>query len=152
MRAPSTPATSPVKKSLVNRCDIASCAESSWVTVSDEAGDYEFRVPATLRRVAVGKYSFVHGGEVWEDGELSVSIVYGIWDEYSFDGTMGNRCRTTLDGNDVFVIAAPRDVLAWYQIAPGSHEPVLSARSKVDDSSRLAGIAMSLRVRKSRAP
>ena len=129
-------------------CPPVTRVETSWKTVVSETGEYELRLPPTMKPAPPGKYRFIHGGETWEDENIRVSLSFGHWSEKSFEETTGQRCRVTRDKASVFVIASKRRVLAWYTIPHGPYEPVVSATSKVDEPEHLAAIALSLRRRR----
>jgi hypothetical protein len=128
-------------------CTFGWRVDPAWVITAFEGGEYELSLPPSLRHVEPGKYFFVHGGEVWEDETVTVSVLYGHWAEHSF-AMVGNRCCVTSQNIPVYVIASSREVVAWYQTSTGFVEPVVSARSKVDNLEHLASIAMSLRILK----
>lgn len=129
-------------------CPPAPLIDSSWRTVIDDTGEYELKLPVAMEASKPGKYAFVHGGQAWEGEDLTVSISFGHWAEYSFAEVEGARCYLSRDGVSVFVIASPTEVHAWYVLSPGSHEPLVRAVSKSLGSDRLAGIALSLHRRR----
>lgn len=95
---------------------------SAWVAVIDDTGEYQLRLPPTMRP-APGKYVYIHGGQAWEDEQLDVSISFDHWAEYSFDDLAGSRCRVDVNGTSVYLVVATDRVLAWYDRQSGSHEP-----------------------------
>lgn len=117
---------------------------ADWKTISDETGAYELRVPSSLQRAPRDAYFFLHGGEVWEDSRMKVSLAFGHWAEFSFQEEVGERCRVALDGESVFLIVGKNAVIAWYERQSGSHEPVVRASSESARVEELAGIALSL--------
>lgn len=132
-------------------CPPATRDEKSWKTVMDESGRFELRLPATMKLAEPGKYSFMHGGQTWEDEHRKVSLSFGQWSEDSFASVTGKRCRLTRGGAKILVITEAKRVLAWHGIRSGSgpHEPIVSASSDVDDAEHLAAIALSLKRRAS---
>lgn len=115
-----------------------------WVTVADQTGDYELRLPPSLQRVPPGKNFFIHGGVAWEDAHTRVTLSFGHFAEYSFQDEPGERCRVTVGESGVFVIVGENSVIAWYDLQSGRHEPVVSASSDSVKVETLAGIALSL--------
>lgn len=115
-----------------------------WRSVVDSTGEYWLRVPPSLEPAEPGKHFFVHGGDVWEDEEASVSISFGHWAETSFEEMPGERCWTRISGTDVFLIVSPDAVLAWYANDPGRHEPVVRVSAKKGEVGALAAVALSL--------
>src|ERR1043166_4024162 len=90
-----------------HRSDVVPCPPSAtipsdWQTVVDETGTYELRIPRTFRPAPAGKYAFVHGGQVWQRGDATISLSFGHWAEYSFQDQVGQRCRFSMGDADVF--------------------------------------------------
>lgn len=137
-------AVSDSRKELTPACPPRMKLAEDWKTVSNETGEYELRVPASLRKAPADKYFFVHGGEVWEDDDTRVSLAFGHWAEYSFAEEVGERCRVALDAQSVFLIVRETAVIAWYDRQSGQHEPAIRASSNSMPEEALAGIALSL--------
>jgi hypothetical protein len=125
-------------------CPPAVQAAENWPAVAESTGAYQLRMPSSFTPVPPGEVFFVHGGDVWKDGDRRISISFGHWAEMSFDEEPGERCRTRIGDADVFLIVSPTSVLAWYSRESGSHEPVVSVSSKSGDLGMLAAVALSL--------
>ena len=72
---------------------------------------------------------FDHGGQMWADGDRTVSIIAGFWGPTSFESWPGTACRTSADGHPVLLMEAVGTdqvtVQAWYP-----DHPLLVARAK----------------------
>lgn len=124
-------------------CPTKGGVPGDWIPVVDETGEYELRMPPSLRPVPKGKFVFIHGGEAWEDEQTTVSISFGHWAEYSFDDMPGKRCRISLGDESVFMIVGTDSILAWYDRQSGSHEPVVSVSTN-SNAARATAAALAL--------
>ena len=137
----------------VARCPPSAAIPSDWQTVVDETGTYELRIPRTFGSAPAGKYAFVHGGQVWQRGDATISLSFGHWAEYSFQDQAGQRCRVSVGDANVFVIVASSAIVAWYDRQsgahdPGAHDPVVAVSSTNEAELKvLAPVTLSLKPR-----
>jgi hypothetical protein len=126
-------------------CPPPAAIPSEWQIVADESGAYELRIPRSFGSAPADKYAFVHGGQVWQRGDATISLRFGHWAEYSFQDQPGQRCRVSLGDANVFVIVASSTITAWYDRGSGVHEPVVSVSSNdAAELKMLAPVALSL--------
>jgi len=132
----------------VARCLPSAVIPNDWQTVVDETGMYELRIPRTFRSAPAGKYGYVHGGQVWQRADATISLTFGHWAGYSFEDQGGQRCRVSVGDANVLVIVGPSAIVAWYDRKSGAHEPVLAVSSMNEaELKALAPVALSLRPR-----
>ena len=95
---------------------------------------------------------FVHGGNRWRCGDVTIEVVRGIWGPSSFENGDA-ACASYVAGTPVMVVRDPShlaSVTVWYP-TDEAHEPLLSAFStRPEDRPLVEAIAFSGKVRRPR--
>jgi hypothetical protein len=113
-------------------------------------GTFSFSLPPSCEREAGAR--FVHGGDRWRCGDVTVEVAWGMWGRSSF-GDGSKVCRTEVAGALVMVVRDPSDtgrVSVWYP-TDEIHEPLVTVSSKrAEDVALVEAVAFSGRVRRPR--
>jgi hypothetical protein len=109
-----------------------------WKEVS-AGGGFALELPEGFEPLPAKERQYVHGGQRWARGNVTVEMVWGTWGRGSFEKS-SVFCRTEI-GRLLVMLIQPKatdkpNATAWY-LTGTIHEPIVSAWSSQQDDASL---------------
>ena len=93
----------------------AAASRKGWTRVVDRFKQFDVQIPPSF--VADPHPRYIHGGDIWRDGDRRLTAAYGVWGLDSF-GPGSTKCQAEVGGERVVFVTIPvkRGVheLAWF--------------------------------------
>jgi hypothetical protein len=110
------------------RCPAVAPSSVVLATRADSSGSITIGLPEGVRPDAGG--NFLHGGQSWSQGDVTVRLTLGYWWPDSFEVSPSeSRCRARIGGMDALVIESRHDgrisLITWFLKSLNPYDAVI---------------------------